>query len=275
VTVGDVGPVAVVTGASSGIGAATAVALGAAGMRVVLVGRRLEALAEVAARVGPGAMVEVLDLADPGAAAATGVSLAERFPDIHAVVNCAGETINRRAENLDATDLQRLFAVNTFSPYALLQQLFSTLRAGMGASVVNVVSVSALQGVAAQTAYSAAKGALVSLTRSLAAEWGRYGVRVNGVAPGIIHTPMSERAYDNKDYRAHIARNVPLGRWGAPDDLAGVIAFLCSDAARYVTGQIIAVDGGLSSLYWLSTVGLREPTATGDSERRGAMNDAG
>jgi NAD(P)-dependent dehydrogenase (short-subunit alcohol dehydrogenase family) len=127
---------------------------------------------------------------------------------------------------------------------------------------VNVVSVSAMQGVAAQSIYSATKRALLALTRSMATEWGPFGIRVNAVAPGVISTPMSA-PYAKESYVEHLNANIPLGRWGEPDDLGTTIAFLCSEGARYITGQVITVDGGLSSMYWVSMPGARRSGTDG------------
>ena len=249
----DERPVAVLTGAGSGIGAATAVRLAEAGLRVVLVGRNRPALTALSGRLPHDPEIVEVDLADTEDLAERTNALAEQLGSVAVLVNCAGTMLNRRAERTSVQDLNRVFAVNLTAPFVLCKGLLPALRSARGC-VVNVVSVSALMGVAAQSAYSASKGALVALTRSMAAEWGGYGVRVNAVAPGITVTPMSA-AYAVPPYKDHISRNVPLGRWAEPDDVATTIAFLCSDGARYVTGQVITVDGGLSSLYWLSTTG--------------------
>jgi meso-butanediol dehydrogenase / (S,S)-butanediol dehydrogenase / diacetyl reductase len=246
-------PVAVLTGAGSGIGNATALRLAAQGLRLVLVGRNIAALTELAAKLPYEPEIVEADLELVEQLADRAGAIGDRFGTVAAVINCAGTMLNRRVERTSLADVNRLFAVNATAPFILSQALFPALRAARGC-VVNVVSVSALQGVAAQSIYSASKGALIALTRSMAVEWGRHGIRVNAVAPGIILTPMSA-SYAVPPYEDHISRNVPLGRWGEPDDLASTIAFLCSDAARYITGQVITVDGGLSSLYWLSAAG--------------------
>ena len=243
--------VAVLTGAGSGIGAATAVRLAEQGMRLVLLGRNVASLRELSDTLPQPAEVAELDLADLDATRAQGHAVQDRYGAIAAVVNCAGVMMNRRIENVTLDDVNRIFGVNTVAPFVLSQALLPGLRAAGGA-VVNVVSVSALQGVAAQSIYSASKGALVALTRSMATEWGQLGVRVNAVAPGIVETPMSA-AFSAGPYLEYVAGNLPLGRLGQPDDLATAIAFLCSPAAGYITGQVLTVDGGLSSLYWIST----------------------
>lgn len=263
--ISDSPPVAVLTGAGSGIGAATARRLAESGHRLVLLGRSIGALEELGRELGGGAagdpVVVAADLARTEELARTAAGLAERFESVAAVVNCAGAMLNRRAERTGAAELNHLLAVNVSAPFLLTQALFDPLRAA-GGSVVNVVSVSALQGVVAQSAYSASKGALLALSRSMAAEWGTHGIRVNAVAPGVVLTPMSAD-YAVEPYEQHLNTNIPLGRWGRPDDVATAIAFLCSDAARYITGQVIAIDGGLSSLNWMSTVRARAAPATG------------
>lgn len=270
----DAPPVAVLTGAASGIGAATARRLAESGHRLVLLGRSVDALEELGRELGGGAagdpVVVAADLARTEELEEIAARLADRFESVAAVVNCAGAMLNRRAERTAAAQLNHLLAVNVTAPFLLTQALFGSLRAaeGAGGSVVNVVSVSALQGVVAQSAYSASKGALVALTRAMAAEWGRHGIRVNAVAPGVVLTPMSAD-YAVGPYEQHLNNNIPLGRWGRPDDIATTIAFLCSDAARYITGQVITVDGGLSSLHWMSTVRARSAPAAGGPDRSG------
>lgn len=264
-------PVAVLTGAASGIGTATARRLAESGHRLVLLGRSVDALRELAGELGGAAgdpVVVPADLAATDEVAEIAAGLAERFESVAAVVNCAGAMLNRRAERTDAAALNHLLAVNITAPFLLTRALFDPLRAAAG-SVVNVVSVSGLRGVVAQSAYSASKGALIALTRSMAAEWGRHGIRVNAVAPGVVLTPMSA-AYAVESYERHLSDNIPLRRWGRPDDIATTIAFLCSDAARYVTGQVITVDGGLSSLHWMSTVRVR--TGAEGREAAGQVN---
>jgi meso-butanediol dehydrogenase / (S,S)-butanediol dehydrogenase / diacetyl reductase len=252
-------PVAVLTGAASGIGAATAIRLAEQGFRLVLVGRNAPALTELAGTIPHDPEILVADLENVDELADRVAEVLDRHPEVSALVNCAGAVINRRIERVTLADVNRLFAVNTTAPFVLSQALMPALRATRG-SIVNVVSVSAMQGVAAQSIYSATKGALASLTRSMATEWGQYGIRVNAVAPGIILTPMSA-PYAKDSYAKHVSSNVPLGRWGEPDDLATTIAFLCSDGARYITGQIVTVDGGMSGLYWLSRAPRGEKAA--------------
>jgi len=239
--------VALVTGASRGIGRAIAIDLGRAGADVALVARSAEALAETASLVRaarPEARVLeiVADVADAaGVEASVARTLAELGSLEIAVAN-AGAAIDGLLVRLKTTDIDRVLDVNLKSAFYLCQAAAKPMMKRRSGSIVLISSIVGLTGNAGQSGYAAAKAGLLGLAKSLAKELGSRGVRVNAVAPGYIETAMTESLPEAA--RDHFLSSIPLGRPGTPQDVSGVVTFLCSDAARYMTGQTVVVDGG-------------------------------
>ena len=241
------GRTAVVTGASRGIGAAIARALDRAGARVALVARSQAALAEVAASLAHAPVVVEADLADPDAPGQVARRALDALGHVDALVNNAGVGARLPSVELDGATIDRLLQVNVRGLLLLTTALLPSMVARRCGSIVNVSSVSSQVGTPRRAAYAASKGAVDALTRSLAIEFGPHGIRINCVAPGVIATDMWERNRSVPGVIEQIEKQVPLRRWGAPEDVADVVAFLVSDAARYVTAQTIEVDGGMAS----------------------------
>ena len=240
-------PVAVVTGAAQGIGRRVAEALAAAGCTLVLSDLRqpAETLAAVRGR-GVEALAVTGDVADDAAVAALAGRVGERFGRVDVLVNNAGISLLAAAEDTTPAQWRRVLEVNLTGPFLLCQAFGrGMLRAG-GGSIVNVASIAGLRGFADRAAYNASKHGLVGLTRTLAAEWGGRGVRVNAVCPGWVKTEMDAADQAAGGYSdADIVGQVPMARFAAPDDIAAAVAFL-ADPARsgFVNGVALPVDGG-------------------------------
>jgi 3-oxoacyl-[acyl-carrier protein] reductase len=242
-----VGQVAFVTGASRGIGRAVAVDLCRQGADVALAGRDSAALDETAAacraaRAGARALTYAFDVADESATGAAVTRIVADLGRLDIAVANAGQAIDGLMLRFKSSDLDRLIDANLKSAFYLSAAAIRPMIKQRSGAIVFVSSIVGVAGNAGQSAYSATKAALLGLTKSLAKEIGSRNVRVNAVAPGLIETAMTAEMPEAA--RAQYLRQIALGRPGSPDDVAGVVSFLCSDAARYVTGQTIVVDGG-------------------------------
>ncbi|MGH1488626.1 MAG: SDR family NAD(P)-dependent oxidoreductase [Acidimicrobiales bacterium] len=243
------GKTALVTGASRGIGEASARTLDAAGARVVLSGRTVSDLERVAAELSNDPVIIPADLAESGA----GTDLANRIVadlgGVDILVNNAGIPMRRTPEQLTEEDVDLVFGINVRSLVMLSVGLGPAMAERGGGSIVNISSVAGLSGPLGRVAYSGTKGAVDAMTRALAADWGPKGIRVNSICPGIIATAIWEESRNTiPGLIEDLAQQVPLKRWGYSDDIADVVLFFASDASRYVTGESMAVDGGMTRL---------------------------
>jgi 2-deoxy-D-gluconate 3-dehydrogenase len=229
---------ALVTGAARGLGAAMARALADAGADVAVVD------VEPADTGGVARRADLSALTPESAAELVGWARGE-LGDLSVLVNNAGMIRRAPAEAAAAEDWHAVIAVNLTAPFLLSQAFARPLLAGDGrGSIVNVVSMNSFQGGLNAVSYTASKHGLLGLTRSLANEWTGRGIRVNGIAPGWMETELTRALReDGERYDALLAR-MPSGRWGTPADLAGAVVYLASDASAYVSGGVIAVDGG-------------------------------
>lgn len=248
--IGDLaGKVALVTGASRGIGEASALALDAEGVQVVLAARSVPDLERVAAQLINDPVIMAVDLAEPGAGTELGQRVVDLLGGVDILVNNAGIPMRRTPDQLTEDDVDLVFAVNVRSLLMLTVELGEVMVERGGGSVINISSIAGLRGPIGRVAYAGTKGAVDAMTRALAADWGPHGVRVNAIAPGIIATDIwAESRRDVPGLIDTLASGVALQRWGVADDVADVVVFLASDASRYVTGETIAVDGGMTRL---------------------------
>jgi NAD(P)-dependent dehydrogenase (short-subunit alcohol dehydrogenase family) len=235
------GKTVLVTGGVSGIGGAASVAFRRAGARVIACGLTVDELAHARAHASfEGIEIEPLDVTDRAAVDA----LIGGLPALDYVVNSAG-TIRRDAEH-DPDVFDEVLDVNVSGGMRVCAAARPLLRRSRGA-IVFIASVMSYFGGPRQPAYSASKGAVRNLTMSLACAYAADGIRVNAVAPGWVVTNLSRGAREDEARNAAIMARVPFGRWGQPDEIADPILFLCSDAARFMTGTVMTVDGGFSS----------------------------
>jgi NAD(P)-dependent dehydrogenase (short-subunit alcohol dehydrogenase family) len=244
------GKVALVTGASSGLGARFARVLDAAGAKVGLLARRRERLESLAAELDD-ALPLVCDLQEPAEIDRAVEAALERYGRIDVLVNNAGAVDVGPALEEPLDRFQSVVAVNLVAPFALAQRAArGMVDRGEGGSVVNVASILGLVGVGQipQAGYAASKGGIVNLTRELSAQWSRDGVRVNALAPGWFESEMTEHMFAEESGHRWVARRAPMGRHGREGELDGALLFLASDASTYVTGQVLAVDGGWTSV---------------------------
>jgi NAD(P)-dependent dehydrogenase (short-subunit alcohol dehydrogenase family) len=241
--------VALVTGASSGIGARCARVLHDAGATVVLVARRLDRLQALAAEL-PGAVALPADLADPSAAPALVQDVVERCGQLDVLVNAAGITNPIPATRETLEQFQAVLGLNLVAPFALAQAAVAPMRQVGGGAIVNISSVIATisEPTIPEASYAASKGGLASMTRELAVQWARYGVRVNALAPGWFPTEMTEELTGHEERAARFTSRIPLGRFGDLEELDGALLLLASPAGSYITGQTIVVDGGASAI---------------------------
>ena len=240
------GLTAVVTGASRGIGRATAHALDDAGAKVALVARSTDDLLRVAEGLRHEPVVLTADLSEVGAPAEIAREAQARLGHVDVLVNNAAAAARLPTVDTDAAIIDHLVAVNVRAPLLLIAALVPAMVERGRGSIINLSSVSALVGTPRRAAYAASKGALDAATRSLAMELGPSGIRVNSVAPGVVDTDMWAKNKAIPGVVETIETQTPLRRWASPEDIADVIVFLASDAARFITGETIAVDGGMA-----------------------------
>ncbi len=238
---------AIVTGASRGIGRAVALALADAGANVACIATNTTLLAEVEGEIrkkGRQALTAKVDVAKLSEVEAAVNQTAETFGSIDILVNNAGMTRDNLLMRISDEDWDRVLEVNLKGPFNFLKTAGRVMMRQRSGSIINVTSVAALVGNAGQANYTASKGGLISLTKTAARELASRSVRVNAVAPGFIKTDMSAKV-DEKVLKDVVDR-IPFRRMGEPQEIADVIAFLASDAATYITGQVIVVDGGMA-----------------------------
>lgn len=239
------GRAAVVTGASSGLGARFAQVLTAAGARVALVARRADRLAELASRL-EGSIVVVADISVPDDVARMSEEALDQLGQIDILVNNAGLGDVCPAESQALEDFVHTLEVNLVGTYHASQVVGRHMLERGSGSIINVASILGFVSGSPipQPGYAASKGALINLSRELAAQWGRRGVRVNALCPGWFQTEMTDGMFTTEEGQRWIQRKTALGRIGGEADLDGALLWLASDASAYVTGSSIVVDGG-------------------------------
>ncbi|GAA4632175.1 glucose 1-dehydrogenase [Actinoallomurus vinaceus] len=238
------GRVAVVTGTARGIGRATATLLRARGARLVVTDRS-DAVQELAAEDPDNVAALVGDVADEDLARSTMRLAVDRFGRLDILVNNAGRTLNKPITETTVEDFEGILRVNAGGNFVQAREAFRVMEAGGGGAIVSIASISSVVAFETQTAYAASKGALAQITRVLAIEGGPKGIRSNAVLPGVIDTDIMEGVVENgREMLASFGEAHPIGRIGRPEEVAEAVAFLVSDAAAFITGALVAVDGG-------------------------------
>ena len=240
------GHVALVTGASAGLGRRAALVLSAAGAKVVAVARRAEALESLAAEA-EGIAPLAHDLADRDGLAALAAKAAEPFgaPDI--LVHAAGINTREVADEVTPEGWDVTLNLNLAAPFFLSQHLVSAMKAKGWGRIVNFASLQSSRAFPGGLSYGASKGGIAQLTRAMAEAWSKDGICANAIGPGFFRTELTAAVFADPERAARNAAQTCIGRNGEPEDIDGPLLFLCSDACAYVTGQVLMVDGGFTA----------------------------
>jgi len=243
------GRVAVVTGGNGGIGLGMAKGLAAAGAAVVLAARNAEKAEAAVAELGGKSVFIALDVADEASCREMIARVAERSGRLDVLVNNAGTSIRKPPQNYTAAEWHAVLETNLTGAFLCSQAAHPIMKGSGGGKMINIGSMFALFGSGYAAPYAASKGALVQLTKSLAVAWAEDNIQVNAVLPGWIDTELTRDARRQvAGLHERVLARTPAGRWGVPEDLAGIAVFLASAASDFITGAAIAVDGGFSAM---------------------------
>jgi NAD(P)-dependent dehydrogenase (short-subunit alcohol dehydrogenase family) len=239
------GKVAVVTGAGRGIGRAIAEGLARHGARVVLTGRTEATLTETAAAIGEAASVEVADVSREADVLALRDAVLARCGRIDVLVNNAGiNPIFRGIDRISLDDWQSIIDINLTGTFLCCKHLGEVMVTQSAGSIINISSVAGHVGLLRSVPYCASKGGVEMLTRALALDWAKRGVRVNTLAPGWVDTDLTHGLLEHDTHGRRLLDHTPMGRFATPGDMVGAAVFLASDASAYMTGQSLLIDGG-------------------------------
>jgi NAD(P)-dependent dehydrogenase (short-subunit alcohol dehydrogenase family) len=243
------GRTAIVTGASSGLGWTFARGLHAAGANVVAVGRREDRISSLVRDLGEGAEGVVADVATARGRDQVLEAAVQRWSKVSILVNNAGTSVESHpdARDEDIEDFARVIQVNLTGLFGMTQIVARHMSTEGGGSIVNIGSIYGLVGSTGGASYVASKGGVHALTKELAVQWGREGIRVNAIAPGWFPSEMTGHIFDTSGGQRMLERQVPMSRGGRDHELLGALLYLCSDASSYCTGHVLVVDGGYTA----------------------------
>ncbi len=240
------GKVALVTGASAGLGRHFALELADAGAKVVLMARRLESLESVAEEIrsaGGEALPLAMDVTDRASVDAAVARAAEEWGGLDSVINNAGIAIPGNSLELSEEDWSKVLETNLTGVFRVAQATGRVMQAGQGGAIVNLGSIIGMGGASILASYAAAKAGVINLTRSLAVEWARFGIRVNALCPGYFATDMNRDTLEGEAGQV-MKKKIPQRRFGQLSELTGPLLLLASDASSHMTGSVVVVDGG-------------------------------
>ncbi|MFL6208563.1 MAG: SDR family NAD(P)-dependent oxidoreductase [Pyrinomonadaceae bacterium] len=242
------GRVAVCIGGTSGLGRAIAVGLARAGAQTVPTGRRKELVQAVCAEIkeaGGSAFAHTVDVADRASVDVLRDAVCARFGGVDILVNAAGRTARRPTTEVSEAEWALIIDTNLTGMLRACQSFYEPLKASGRGRIVNIASLSSFVAFHEVTAYGASKAGVLALTRNLGCEWARDGVNVNAIAPGVFRTSLNAQLLDDSERGRELLLRTPMGRFGRPEELVGAAVLLASDAASFITGQTIVVDGGM------------------------------
>jgi 2-dehydro-3-deoxy-D-gluconate 5-dehydrogenase len=240
------GKAALVTGGNGGIGLGMAQGLAAAGARVAIAGRDPEKNSQALKAVS-GAIALQADVRDEKSCRAMVEEAAKRLGRLDILVNNAGINVRKQPQEYSIEEWKLVMDTNLTSAFVASQTAYAHMKNAGGGKIVNIGSMMSIFGASFTTPYAASKGGIVQMTRALATAWARDNIQVNAVLPGWINTALTRGAREQvKGLNENVLRRTPAGRWGEPQDLAGIAIFLCSPASDFITGTAIPVDGGYS-----------------------------
>lgn len=241
------GRVAVVVGGTSGLGRAIAIGLAQAGADVVSSGRRAELVDSVAKEieaVGRKTLRQAMDIGDRGSLSALSAAVVKELGSVDILVNAAGRTFKKPSKDITDGEWNELMDTNLTGMLRSCQAFYEPLKATGRARIINIASLSSFVGLFQVTAYAASKAAVLSMTKSLAVEWATDGICVNAIAPGVFRTDLNSKLLDGTERGREFLMRTPMRRFGKAEELVGAAVLLASDAASFITGQCLAVDGG-------------------------------
>ncbi len=245
------GKVALVVGGHGSIGKAIALGFADAGADVVVASRNLEALQPAVKEIqakGKKALAVAVDITDEKSVAAMVDTILKSFPTVNILVNAAGIAIRKPAESFPAEDYRKVIDINTTGTFLVSQAIGRLMIKQKSGSIINLSSVRGQYGLPADyAAYCSSKGAVDTLTKTLACEWAKHNVRVNAIAPTIVESELTKSALANPDYAKMMRSRIPMGKWGQPEDMVGATVFFASEASSFITGQILYIDGGVTT----------------------------
>jgi NAD(P)-dependent dehydrogenase (short-subunit alcohol dehydrogenase family) len=244
------GQVAIVTGASRGLGQYFARALAKAGADLILTSRRKEDIAPFASEIeslGRRVTALSLDVRDKESIESLGSAVEQAAAQIHILVNNAGCNVRKPAMEITWDDWNLVLDTNLRGSFFVAQQIAKLMAPHQYGRIINIGSVTSVFGYAGLAPYGASRGGIRQLTMSLASDWGKHGITVNCLAPGWFQTAQNRVLYEDKEWVEYLIERIPLKRPGQPNDLDGAVVFLASEESRYITGQTLLVDGGITT----------------------------